>query len=160
MAAMPKPRAMRGAGATMRAGSGSDDWRAAKSLMKLREQVNTKAPARNKSHDGMVGDAAHRSRNSDHNPWVDDGVVTAYDITNDPANGCDVNKLAEAIRAAREPRVKYLIWQRRIANHAPVGGAAAWTWRPYSGSNPHDKQLHSSVKDTQALYDNTDPWPV
>jgi hypothetical protein len=157
-AVMPQPTVPRGGGATARTRSSS--WRAAKSLMRLREQVNAKAPARNKSHDGMVGDARHRSRNSDHNPWVDGGVVTAYDITHDPARGCDVGRLAEAIRSTRDPRVKYLIWRRRIANFAPIRGAAAWAWRPYGGSNPHDKHLHISVKETRVHYDNTDRWPV
>lgn len=157
-AAMPPPPKFRGAGAAPKAGS--TGWRAAKSLTTLKDQVNAKAPSRNKSHDGMIGDVRHRSRASDHNPWVDGGVVTAYDITNDPAKNCDVNKLAEAIRTTREPRVKYLIWKRRICNHASVGGAAAWAWRPYGGSNPHDKHLHISVKETKAHYDSTAPWPV
>lgn len=157
-AAMPARVTVRGAGAATRAAS--DSWRPAKSLVTLKDQVNAKAPGRNKSHDGMVGDARHRTRNSDHNPWVDDGVVTAYDITDDPANNCNVNDLAEAIRTAKDPRVKYLIWRRRICNHAPMGAAAAWAWRPYGGSNPHDKHLHISVKETRAHYDNTAPWPV
>jgi hypothetical protein len=157
VAAMPPRPKMRAAGAPR---AGSSDWRPAKSLVTLKEQVNAKAPRRSKSHDGMIGDARHRTRNSDHNPWVDEGVVTAYDITNDPENGCDVSRLAEAIRSAVDPRVKYLIWKRRICNYAPIGSAAAWEWRSYGGSNPHDKHLHISVKETKPHYDNTDPWPV
>lgn len=101
-------------------------WRAAKSLQVLRNQVNERAPDRSKASDGFIGDAAHASRASDHNPWVLDGnmgVVTAFDITHDPARGCDANELAEAIRGSRDPRVKYIIWNRRIANSKPIGGA-------------------------------------
>ncbi|HKV33547.1 MAG TPA: hypothetical protein VJP89_04485, partial [Pyrinomonadaceae bacterium] len=59
-------------------------WRVAKSLLRLREQINELAPNRSKASDGTIGDAAHASRKSDHNPWVKDGsigVVTAMDIT-------------------------------------------------------------------------------
>jgi hypothetical protein len=111
--------------------------------------VNAKAPRRNKASDGTIGDRAHCQRTSDHNPWVRDGsigVVTAIDITNDPANGCDANTIAEAIRASRDRRVKYIIWNRRIANSSAIGNAAPWQWRPYRGTNPHTKHVHISVK--------------
>jgi hypothetical protein len=65
-------------------------WRPAKSLIQLRDQINQIAPNRSKASDGTIGDAAHASRASDHNPWVregDAGVVTAIDITHDPDDG-------------------------------------------------------------------------
>ena len=34
-------------------------WRAAKSLLKLRDQVNARFPGRKKDSDGTIGDAAH-----------------------------------------------------------------------------------------------------
>jgi hypothetical protein len=88
------------------------------------------------------------------------GVVTAIDITHDPARGCDAEKIAEAIRRARDSRVKYIIWNRRIANSASIGGQPAWAWRPYSGENPHTKHVHISVRPTKALYDSTEPWSL
>jgi hypothetical protein len=101
------------------------DWRVAESLKKLQSQVNSKAPNRSKKSDGTIGDAAHATRNSDHNPWVKDGtkgVVTALDITHDPANGCDAGQIAEAIRSSKDSRVKYMIWNKKIASHqAPDG---------------------------------------
>ncbi|MGB4989147.1 MAG: hypothetical protein WBO10_07930, partial [Pyrinomonadaceae bacterium] len=64
-------------------------WRIAESLKKLREQINAEWPGRDKASDGGIGDAAHASRSSDHNPWVKDsrgqGVVTAIDIDEDLA---------------------------------------------------------------------------
>lgn len=141
-------------------GAGADGWRVARSLLKLRAQVNARAPDRDKSSDGTIGDTSHQNRNSDHNPWVDDGVVTAMDITHDPRGGCDVDTLAESIRAAHDRRVKYLIWNRRICNHAAIGGAEPWTWRPYRGANPHDQHLHVSVKSTAAEYDDTSDWAL
>lgn len=143
--------------------SAADTWRVAKSLLTLRTQVNTRHPNRSKASDGTIGDAAHRTRASDHNPWVTDGnmgVVTAMDITNDPAHGCDANAIAEAIRASRDPRVKYVIWNRRIANSSAIGGAAPWDWRPYGGRNPHDHHVHISVKSDKPSYDSMDEWEI
>lgn len=133
-------------------------WRVAKSLLKLRDQVNAAAPNRSKLSDGTIGDAAHASRSSDHNPWVKDGstgVVTAIDLTHDPAHGADMHVVSEALRRSGDPRRKYLIWNRRIAS-----SIAGWAWRPYSGSNPHTKHMHLSVQPTKSLYDNTGAWSI
>ncbi|MGB8509521.1 MAG: MBL fold metallo-hydrolase, partial [Pyrinomonadaceae bacterium] len=138
-------------------------WRVAKSLLTLRDQVNRRAPHRNKASDGTIGDAAHCQRTSDHNPWVRDGsvgVVTALDITHDPSGGCDANTIAEAIRASRDTRVKYIIWNRHIANSAAIGASQPWQWRPYGGSNPHTHHVHISVKPDKASYDSTDAWAI
>jgi hypothetical protein len=138
-------------------------WRVAKSLLKLRDQVNARAPHRNKASDGTIGDTAHCQRTSDHNPWVKDGslgVVTALDVTHDPTGGCDANTIAEAIRASRDTRVKYIIWKKRIANSAQIGSNPPWTWRTYTGPNPHTKHVHISVKPDKASYDSTATWSI
>lgn len=138
-------------------------WRVAKSLLTLREQVNAMAPARNKISDGTIGDPAHQSRDSDHNPWIIEGhvgVVTAMDITNDVAHGCDAQKIADAIHANKDPRVKYIIWNSRIARSYIKNGKAPWTWLAYGGSNPHDKHVHISVKADKGSYDSTNSWSV
>ncbi len=72
-------------------------WRTAKSLDVLLDEINRAAPKRSKASDGSIGDAAHATRSSDHNPWVrwlGTGIVTARDFTHDPAGGLDCNKLA------------------------------------------------------------------
>ena len=133
------------------------DWRVARSLEKYRAQINAARPDRKKGADGAIGDAAHASRSSDHNPWVMDsamGVVTAMDITHDPAGGVDTYKLAEMLRTKKDRRIKYVISNRRIFSSV----STPWTWRPYSGSNPHDHHVHVSVQSTKSLYDNTDDW--
>lgn len=130
-------------------------WRLAKSLDKLREQVNKAAPKRSKASDGSIGDAAHRARGSksDHNP-NSKGVVTAIDITHDPKNGCDCHKLAEALRLSKDPRIDYVIFAGRIfSSHV-----SPWAWRKYTGSNPHNKHLHISVKDAKA--DGVGEWAI
>jgi endonuclease G len=138
-------------------------WRAAKAITALRLMLNSRHPNRSKVSDGIVGDAAHASRASDHNPWIIDGphgVVTAFDVTHDPASGCDAGALANALVASRDPRIKYIIWNRRICASYPVNGVPAWTWRPYGGRNPHNHHVHLSVKAEKALYDSEVPWRV
>jgi hypothetical protein len=132
-------------------------WRVAASLDTLRKQINEKAPKRNKLSDGTIGDPRHQARTSDHNAWIVDGphrVVSALDITHDPADGVDCNLIAEAIRT--DPRVKYIIWNRRISNPTIERGK----WRPYKGSNGHTHHIHISVKSTKAHYDDAKPWKL
>lgn len=131
-------------------------YRLAKSLIALRDSINAAAPVRSRASDGWIGDASHASRSSDHNPWIKDGkvgVVTALDVTHDPAHGVDGNVLAQALIG--DKRVKYVIWNRRIYN--PKVSKA---WRAYSGKNPHNKHVHTSVQSTKAVYDNDAPWEV
>jgi hypothetical protein len=94
-------------------------WRVASSLEVLLKQVNEKYPQRSKVADGAIGDAAHASRGSDHNPWVHDGnvgIVTARDFTHDPLHGLDSEHLAEALRLSRDKRLKYVISNKKIAS--------------------------------------------
>jgi len=135
-------------------------WRVANALLQLREQVNALYPSRSKSSDGTIGDAAHASRSSDHNPWVKDGrvgIVTGMDITHDPKSGCDSYVLAEKLLASRDPRIKYVISNGRIASGSSQS-TIAWKWRKYSGSNPHNHHVHVSVKETKKFYDDTADW--
>lgn len=141
----------------------SANSRAALSILALRAQVNALAPARSKASDGILGDDNHAKRSSDHNPWVKDGstgVVTAIDITHDPARGCDALLLAQSLVDSRDPRIKYIIHDRRIASSIPTQGLPAWTWRPYGGSNPHRAHVHLSVQPVKALYDDTRAWDL
>lgn len=138
-------------------------WRVAKSLLVLRDQLNRKTPGRDKVSDGTIGDPRHQERTSDHNPWVRDGsigIVTGMDVTHNLGKGVDAGALAEAIRTSRDPRVKYIIWNSQIASSAPTGGAAAWVWRPYSGSNKHTHHVHISVKADKVFYDSESTWGV
>ena len=131
-------------------------WRLAKSLEALRLQIDAASPRRSKASDGSIGDAAHASRSSDHNPWVKDGktgVVTAIDITHDPRHGVDCDSIAAALKGSRDKRIKYIIWNKRI--WTPEKGA---DWRPYTGSNPHDKHIHISVAVDKPRYDDPRPW--
>lgn len=134
-------------------------WRVAKSLDKMREQINTHSPNRNKASDGTIGDARHATAVSDHNPHVRDGnlgVVTALDITHDPAKGVDTWAIADHMRQKRDARVKYVISNKRIFSST----VSPWTWRAYTGSNPHSKHIHVSVNSTKHHFDDTKAWDL
>lgn len=126
-------------------------WRAAKSLVKLRDQINAAYPSRDKSSDGMIGDVTHQSQGSasDHNP-NSDGVVTAIDITHDPANGVDIDKLSDILVASRDPRIKYI-----IANGLIAGPGSNWQWQQSSG---HYSHIHISVN--AKSYDDESKWNI
>lgn len=129
--------------------------RIARSLGTLRLQVDAQWPNRDKSNDGWIGDAAHAATNSDHNPNAA-GVVTALDITNDPAHGLVARKLAETLLASRDPRIKYIISNAQIASSL----VSPWVWRPYTGANAHRAHVHISVMADPQLYDNTRSWQI
>ena len=127
----------------------------------LRGQINALSPNRSKVSDGTIGDAAHASRASDHNPWVKDGktgVVTGMDLTHDPDHGVDSHALALALVASRDDRIKYVIGNGMIASGS--AGPQPWVWRKYSGKNPHNHHVHLSVKATKAAYDDAAPWTL
>jgi hypothetical protein len=125
-------------------------WRLAKSLETLRSQINTHYPKRSKVSDGTIGDAAHAKTKSDHNPK--EGVVCAFDITNDPKNGPDLVGLVPLL--LKDHRTRYVIFNSRIYNPSIQAGAA----RTYSGKNAHRKHLHLSVNWTYK--DQTQDWTL
>lgn len=121
------------------------DYEIADSLLALRSQLDVAYPKRSRKSDGMIGDASHQSRDSDHNPWwVHKGqaYVTAADFTDD-ASAMSCFWLANQLRLSRDHRIKYVIWNKQIMSGAK--GPDPWKLRPYSGSNPHTKHLHLSV---------------
>lgn len=130
-------------------------WRLARSLETLRDQINKLAPGRSKASDGTIGDAAHSSRTSDHNP-DSRGVVCALDLTHDPEDGMDAQVLADVLVASRDPRIKYIIWNKQIVSPT----TSPWKWRKYTGANPHTKHVHISVNGATVLADDVRPWAV
>lgn len=131
-------------------------WRVAKSLIVLRAQIDALYPDRNKRNDGTIGDRAHQTRDSDHNPWIVDGktrVVSALDITDDIAHEVHCTTLAERIK--NDPRIKYVIWNHHIYNPS-----ISKSWRGYTGSNPHTEHMHISVLSDKKHYDDESPWSI
>lgn len=142
------------------------EWRVGKCLLRLRDQINAKFPGRRKDSDGTIGDTAHCPGPSDHCPNISDGgvgVVTGMDITHDPAHGLDSGDVADTLRLSHDPRIKYIISNRRIANFQALDGQPAFAWRPYNGQNPHTKHFHISVKPGKTGpggYDTTTDWII
>jgi hypothetical protein len=101
-------------------------------------------PKRNRAKDGIMGDHAHQQRNSDHNSG------DAFDLTHDPKNGVDCHVLADLV--TQDPRVTYVIWNRRIYNRDIPGG-----WRPYHGPSPHSEHMHVSIR--HGSRDALGAWP-
>lgn len=134
-------------------------WRLAESLDQLRDQINTAWPGRSKTSDGTIGDAAHATRASDHNP-DENGVVRAIDLTEDLTVGLSMNAVAEEIRLSRDPRVKYVIHEGRMFSSYATSTRKAWEWGPYSGTNSHKTHMHVSTVSTPTLYDDRRPWQI
>ena len=136
-------------------------WRTAHALDTLRAEINLRWPGRSKVSDGTIGDAAHASRTSDHNPWVQVngvGVVRAFDCT---ANGIDPDAYAEHLRSlgkAGDPRLVpggYVIWNKRIASERQ-----GWAWRRYTGSNGHTHHIHLSLTTKPSGFDSRASWGI
>jgi hypothetical protein len=141
-------------------------WRDARSIDVLKAELDKAHPDRSTASDGTIGDAAHASRDSDHNPWVvfaGVGIVRARDVTHDPAHGVDCDILAERVAAlialGGHPALRhgaYVIRNRRIFSFDRRDEG----WRPYTGSNPHEKHMHVSVSLDPAGFDSTIPWLI
>jgi hypothetical protein len=106
-------------------------------------QATAISPNRAKASDGLLPSAAHisQSPNSDHNTGF------AADLTHDSARGIDCHEIYDKLK--EDKRVKYLIFKGLI--WMPGKGDKA-----YTGSNPHNKHLHISIKDNCG--NDTSPW--
>lgn len=131
-------------------------WRLARSLATLLAEVNQRWPERDRSSDGTIGDPAHAARTSDHNPNAA-GVVRAADFDSSGGVGRTVADHVRSLGARGiHPALghgAYVIFDRRIAS-----ADRAWTWREYSGSNPHTTHVHVSVSSNAAGYDSSTGW--
>jgi hypothetical protein len=117
----------------------------------MKEEANRRWPNRKKGLDGTIGDAEHAARKSDHNPDAQ-GIVHAFDLTHDPANGVDCDLLAAHLVKKRDKRVKKIIWNRREVEPPD------WVWKPYTGAKPHTTHMHVSVKYTADAENDLSPW--
>ena len=113
---------------------------AAKAVLR---QATALKPKRGKASDGLLPSAAHlkASPNSDHNTGF------AVDLTHDPVFGISGDDVFFELQ--KDPRVKYLIFKGRIWSKEKGN-------RVYTGSNPHNKHVHISIKETMG--DDTSPW--
>jgi hypothetical protein len=108
---------------------------------------------------GWIGNKKHQGEVSDHNPSTaahDKGAVDAIDPMLGPhysARQADAN--VNALVASRDPRIAYIIWQRRIISSI----VHPWVWREYKGSgDPHTGHWHISVNDLHES--DTHKWTI
>ena len=134
-------------------------WRPAKSLSRLKRELDRRWPNRDRRTDGFIGDAAHcgGGGTSDHCP-NSAGIVRAFDID---ADGIPADWLAEHVRrlgAGGDPRLAdggYVIFNRKIASWSHE-----WRWRAYTGESPHTDHIHISVSTKASGYDKGGGWGV
>ena len=129
-------------------------WDVAPSLEQLLIQADAAWPIRHPA-DGTLGNASHSSRRSDHNP-DSNGIVRAADIGEVTED--DAFALAEAIRLSKDPRIKYVIHERRMYSSYNHSEGRAWTWRYYNGTNGHWSHVHISVLESNQ--NDTSPWDI
>jgi hypothetical protein len=138
-------------------------------LSNLRTQLNEIAPNRDKASDGWIGDYAHSTSVSDHNPddsgqnnagWDGDADsiqdVRAIDIDKDfrrvGLSALELVKyLVEGARSGRFWFIRYIIFDG-VIYHKRDSYAA----RTYTGSNKHTEHVHVS-SDWNEASDDADP---
>jgi hypothetical protein len=132
--------------------------RQAKSLDVMLAEVNKQAPHRSKVSDGGLGDTAHSSRVSDHNP-NSAGVWRARDVTNDPTGGMPGQKLSRLVAAKLGKHPALMSGAYVIFNHQIIScDRLREGWRRYTGINAHEHHVHVSVSTKASGYDSTKPW--
>lgn len=135
-------------------------WRVAGSIKTLAQQVEVIRPG-TYPLDGTVASRTHDATNpsSDHTVWPKTGSGVVYAIDIDETYGTFIDEIFEAIRLSRDPRLKYMIHNRRICSSYNHSNGPAYTWRPYSGYNDHLGHGHVSVyHDSRG--ENTEPWDL
>jgi hypothetical protein len=133
-------------------------WQLAPCLVQIVDQFDKVYPRRDRSSDGSIGDQAHASRSSAHNP--SEGWVHAVDIDEDVEKGRDLKAFAKRLERSRDNRIRYVIYESRILKAYASNGKPAWTWHPYDGPNAHAHHLHLSINRTAAARNDKTPWPV
>jgi hypothetical protein len=136
----------------------------APSCLKALKDATLHWPKRNRASDGIIGNAAHQKRKSDHNEG------NAFDLTHDPKNGVDCELLSRDV--VWDSRVTYVIWNKEICfTDQPhrremdesctyphyKGPEKEKKWEAYFGPNPHTKHMHVSIR--ADAREDLSPWP-
>jgi hypothetical protein len=136
-------------------------WVLTKGLNTVRAEFNDAFQQRSKASDGSVGDLAHQTGSSGHNPdktgkaEYRDGdaydEVRAIDVTANlvPGSSIDwmelvVQFLVKKARSGGYIPFRYMIYKGRIWSRTD-----GWKTRTYTGVNKHDKHAHFSGDYTQ-----------
>lgn len=119
------------------------NWELCPALVVFRGQINGLFPDRSKVSDGTIGDAAHSTRKSDHNP-DDDNLVCGMDVTDNKERGIDDEQLVKILCKYPEntKKIKYIISEGKITEE----GSNCQRWKKYTGVNAHRHHVHISIK--------------
>jgi hypothetical protein len=129
-------------------------------LVQLRAEFNQQNPGRDKGADGWIGDAAHATRPSDHNPDAE-GRVLAIDIdaTGPWPRGNDIGDYAEFLRqrqnSGADSRLEYIIHNRHMCSRS-----SSWEWQAYTGDDPHINHAHFSARHDHSGQDTASAWQL
>jgi hypothetical protein len=135
-------------------------WRNCYASVALVDELNKRWPNRDRASDGTIGDAAHATRTSDHNPWLvlgGVGIVRARDVDKDGVDAAGLVEYLRQLGAQRDNRLYpggYVIFNRRITTPDFSG------WKTYTGSNPHTAHFHVSFSTVAAGFDSPRPWGI
>ncbi len=149
-------------------------WVVVPCLLALRDEFNQLNPKRDKGADGTIGDSNHNS-SSDHSPDEDSDVLRDHDADHkNEVHALDIDSTgpwprsfnsiildivererAEYNHPTTKARLKYVIWNRRIASRSN-----GWAWRAYSESDPHTNHAHFSALYTTSTENDTRSWGV
>lgn len=141
-------------------------WIVATNIKALFAAFNKIAPNRDKASDGTIGDYAHSTGVSGHNPDDTSGTTAersdSDSVAEVRAGDVDVDLRTPGLtmeacvqRIVRTPNLRkrliYVIYNRRIWS-----ASSGWVERPYYGSNPHDHHAHFSGHPDHD--NNSAPW--
>lgn len=129
-------------------------WRLAKSIDTLKREVQSRFKG---TTVWTIGDQAHQTGYSDHNPNAAN-VVCAADFKGD--GGMNLYQFVEFLRTDPHPNLRYVIFNRSI--YQRKNGFEA---ESYHGSNPHTTHVHVSVGNgpdgrSTYNYDSSEPWGI
>lgn len=142
------------------------NWKLTDGLANLRRQIDEAFPGRDRASDGTIGDAAHRTHASGHNPddtpgsrpeWDGDPdstpEVRSWDMDSDlhaaPANAQQVVDHIRKLPGV-STQLRYMIYKRKIYR-------AANGWKPetYTGPSAHTEHVHFSGAYAQSADNDT-----
>ncbi|HZF59764.1 MAG TPA: hypothetical protein VEZ19_14980 [Rubrobacter sp.] len=134
-------------------------WALAPTLAQLRRELLFAYEAPSSSY-GTIADKRHQARKSDHRP-DQRRYVRALDVPGAEHGGPPLRLLAMLLRLMGESGSQrlnpggYVIHNHRIASEVQ-----GWSWRPYSGDNPHVGHLHVSCSLLPQFYVLQHRWNV
>ena len=130
-------------------------WRTAGAVTALGKQIEAAWPKRHGA-DGTVAGSGHAGWPASDHGIDPGGLVRAIDCGIYENQG---RVLCEQLRQSRDPRLRYIIHDRRMLRTYPKPGTVPWEWSWYTGSNPHAGHVHVSVQ-RSSLGDDGRPWNI